>query len=125
MLSLSRTIKPLVKKPEEEIKREPSPELAKISALVTRPPKQKSASKKTEEGVLDGSLALPTDSFSTNLTSAASVPRSKKSNFQSLPQSEPVPHFDPSPKLPNNLIQPPQPPYYFVSTFIIVFMGII
>ncbi|XP_020280557.1 transcription initiation factor TFIID subunit 3 [Pseudomyrmex gracilis] len=106
------TIKPLVKKPEEEIKREPSPELAKISALVTRPPKQKSASKKTEEGILDGSLALPTDSFSTNLTSAASVPRSKKSNFQSLPQSEPVPHFDPPPKLPNP-IAPPQPPYYF------------
>ncbi|KAK2587163.1 hypothetical protein KPH14_002916 [Odynerus spinipes] len=37
------TIKPLLKKPDEETKREPSPELAKISALVTRPPKQKSA----------------------------------------------------------------------------------
>ncbi|XP_051173985.1 transcription initiation factor TFIID subunit 3 isoform X2 [Leptopilina boulardi] len=36
------TIKPLLKKPEDEtMKREPSPELAKISALVTRPPKQK------------------------------------------------------------------------------------
>ncbi|KAL0108606.1 hypothetical protein PUN28_015224 [Cardiocondyla obscurior] len=42
------TIKPLVKKPEEEVKREPSPELAKISALVTRPPKQKSAKVKAD-----------------------------------------------------------------------------
>ncbi|XP_012221841.2 transcription initiation factor TFIID subunit 3 isoform X3 [Linepithema humile] len=110
------TIKPLVKKPDEEIKREPSPELAKISALVTRPPKQKSASKKTEEGLLDGSPALPTDTFSANLISVplASVPRAKKSNFQSLPQSEqiPSPHFDP-PKIPNPLAPPQQPPYYF------------
>ncbi|XP_025988155.2 transcription initiation factor TFIID subunit 3 isoform X2 [Solenopsis invicta] len=110
------TIKPLVKKPDEEVKREPSPELAKISALVTRPPKQKSASKKTEEGILDGSPALPTDSFSANLTSAplASVPRAKKSNFQNLSQSEPIPspQFDNPPKLPNPLV-PPQPPYYF------------
>ncbi|XP_011708270.1 PREDICTED: transcription initiation factor TFIID subunit 3 isoform X2 [Wasmannia auropunctata] len=93
------TIKPLVKKPDEEVKREPSPELAKISALVTRPPKQKSASKKTEEGILDGSPALPTDSFSANLTSAplASVPRAKKSNFQNLSQkvkADPVPKKD-------------------------------
>ncbi|KAL6430615.1 hypothetical protein ACFW04_006899 [Cataglyphis niger] len=82
------TIKPLVKKSDEEVKREPSPELAKISALVTRPPKQKSTSKKTEEGILDGSPALPTDSFSANLTSVplASIPRAKKSNFQSLSQ---------------------------------------
>ncbi|XP_071557834.1 uncharacterized protein Taf3 isoform X3 [Temnothorax nylanderi] len=42
------TIKPLVKKPDEEVKREPSPELAKISALVTRPPKQKSAKVKAD-----------------------------------------------------------------------------
>ncbi|XP_071629738.1 uncharacterized protein Taf3 isoform X5 [Temnothorax longispinosus] len=93
------TIKPLVKKPDEEVKREPSPELAKISALVTRPPKQKSASKKTEEGILDGSPALPTDSFSATLTSAplASVPRAKKSNFQNLSQkvkADPVPKKD-------------------------------
>ncbi|XP_012543687.1 transcription initiation factor TFIID subunit 3 isoform X2 [Monomorium pharaonis] len=110
------TIKPLVKKPDEEIKREPSPELAKISALVTRPPKQKSASKKTEEGILDGSPALLTDSFSANLTSVplASVPRAKKSNFQNLSQNEsiPSPQFDNPPKLPNPLV-PPQPPYYF------------
>ncbi|KAL0108604.1 hypothetical protein PUN28_015224 [Cardiocondyla obscurior] len=111
------TIKPLVKKPEEEVKREPSPELAKISALVTRPPKQKSASKKTEEGILDGSPALPTDSFTANLTSAplASVPRAKKSNFQNLSQSEPIPtpQFDNPPKLPNPLAPPQQLPYYF------------
>ncbi|EZA56532.1 Transcription initiation factor TFIID subunit [Ooceraea biroi] len=110
------TIKPLVKKPDEEAKREPSPELAKISALVTRPPKQKSASKKTEEGILDGSPALPTDSFSANLTSVplASAPRAKKSNFQNLSQSELIspPHFDP-PKLLNPLVPPQQPPYYF------------
>ncbi|XP_032688842.1 transcription initiation factor TFIID subunit 3-like isoform X2 [Odontomachus brunneus] len=42
------TIKPLVKKPDEEVKREPSPELAKISALVTRPPKQKSTKVKAD-----------------------------------------------------------------------------
>ncbi|XP_011059618.1 PREDICTED: transcription initiation factor TFIID subunit 3 isoform X3 [Acromyrmex echinatior] len=42
------TIKALVKKPDEEIKREPSPELAKISALITRPPKQKSAKVKAD-----------------------------------------------------------------------------
>lgn len=117
-----RTIKPLVKKPDEEAKREPSPELAKISALVTRPPKQKSASKKTEEGILDGSPALPTDSFSANLTSVplASAPRSKKSNFQALSQSELIPpsHFDPPSKFPNPLVPPQQPPYYFVSTFV-------
>lgn len=41
LVSRYRTIKPLIKKPIEEKKREPSPELAKISALVTRPPKQK------------------------------------------------------------------------------------
>lgn len=121
-----RTIKPLVKKPDEEVKREPSPELAKISALVTRPPKQKSASKKTEEGILDGSPALPTDSFSANLTSAplASIPRAKKSNFQNLSQSEPIPlpQFDNPPKLPNPLVPPQQPPYYFVSTFFTIFM---
>ncbi|XP_025266483.1 transcription initiation factor TFIID subunit 3 isoform X2 [Camponotus floridanus] len=111
------TIKPLVKKPDEEIKREPSPELAKISALVTRPPKQKSTSKKTEEGILDGSSALPTDSFSANLTSVplASIPRTKKSNFQSLSQSEPIPssQFDNPPKVLKPLISPQQPPYYF------------
>ncbi|KAM0724336.1 Transcription initiation factor TFIID subunit 3 [Formica fusca] len=111
------TIKPLVKKPDEEVKREPSPELAKISALVTRPPKQKSTSKKTEEGILDGSPALPTDSFSANLTSVplASIPRAKKSNFQSLSQSEPIPssQFDNPPKVLKPLITPQQPPYYF------------
>ncbi|XP_018370792.1 PREDICTED: transcription initiation factor TFIID subunit 3 isoform X2 [Trachymyrmex cornetzi] len=109
------TIKALVKKPDEEIKREPSPELAKISALVTRPPKQKSASKKTEEGILDGSLALPTDCFSLTSAPLASVPRAKKSNFQNLSQSEPIPspQFDNPSKLPNPLVPPQQPPFYF------------
>ncbi|XP_043800787.1 transcription initiation factor TFIID subunit 3 isoform X3 [Apis laboriosa] len=110
-----RTIKTLLKKPEDETKREPSPELAKISALVTRPPKQKSASKKTEEGTLDGSPALPTDTFSANLTSVplATVPRAKKSLFKALPQRETPPsQFDPTPKLPTPLMQQ-QPPYYF------------
>ncbi|XP_076236410.1 TBP-associated factor 3 isoform X3 [Calliopsis andreniformis] len=110
------TIKTLLKKPEEEAKREPSPELAKISALVTRPPKQKSASKKTEEGILDGSPALPSDTFSANLTSvpiAIAVPRAKKSLFKALPQRETPPsHFDPAPKLPTPLTQQ-QPPYYY------------
>lgn len=119
-LFLSRTIKPLVKKSDEEVKREPSPELAKISALVTRPPKQKSTSKKTEEGILDGSPALPTDSFSANLTSVppASTPRTKKSIYQ----NEPSPHFDHTPKLPNPLAMQQQVPYYFVSTFVTIFM---
>ncbi|XP_076665958.1 TBP-associated factor 3 isoform X3 [Andrena cerasifolii] len=111
------TIKTLLKKPEEETKREPSPELAKISALVTRPPKQKSASKKTEEGTLDGSPALPSDTFSATLTSVplATVPRAKKSLFKALPQRETPPsHFDPAPKLPTPLTQQ-QPPYYFHS----------
>ncbi|XP_015440338.1 PREDICTED: transcription initiation factor TFIID subunit 3 isoform X2 [Dufourea novaeangliae] len=109
------TIKTLLKKPEEETKREPSPELAKISALVTRPPKQKSASKKTEEGILDGSPALPTDTFSASLTSVplATIPRAKKSLFKALPQRETPPsHFDPVPKIPTPLPQQ-QPPYYF------------
>lgn len=111
-----------MKKPDEDVKREPSPELAKISALVTRPPKQKSTSKKTEEGILDGSPALPTDSFSANLTSVppASAPRTKKSIYQSEPL--PSPHFDPAPKLPNPLAMPQQPPYYFVSTFVTISM---
>lgn len=116
-----RTIKTLLKKPEDETKREPSPELAKISALVTRPPKQKSASKKTEEGTLDGSPALPTDTFSANLTSVplATVPRAKKSLFKALPQRETPPsQFDPTPKLPPPLTQQQPPPYYFVSTFL-------
>ncbi|XP_033365396.1 transcription initiation factor TFIID subunit 3 isoform X3 [Bombus vosnesenskii] len=111
-----RTIKTLLKKPEDETKREPSPELAKISALVTRPPKQKSASKKTEEGTLDGSPALPTDTFSANLTSVplATVPRAKKSLFKALPQRETPPsQFDPAPKLPPPLTQQQPPPYYF------------
>lgn len=89
--------------------------MAKISALVTRPPKQKSASKKTEEGTLDGSPALPTDTFSANLTSVplATVPRAKKSLFKALPQREtPSSQFDPTPKLPTPLMQQ-QPPYYF------------
>lgn len=30
----------------DQVKREPSPELARISALITRPPKQKSSSKR-------------------------------------------------------------------------------
>nr|XP_034176337.1 transcription initiation factor TFIID subunit 3-like isoform X2 [Osmia lignaria] len=107
------TIKTLLKKPEEETKREPSPELAKISALVTRPPKQKLASKKTEEGTLDGSPVLPTDTFSASLTSVplATVPRAKKSLFKALPPRE-IPHFDPAPKfLPP--MTPQQPPYYY------------
>lgn len=117
-----RTIKTLLKKPEDETKREPSPELAKISALITRPPKQKSASKKTEEGTLDGSPALPTDTFSATLNSVplATVPRAKKSLFKALPQRETPPsQFDPAPKLPTPVTQQ-QPPYYFVSTFYIV-----
>lgn len=117
---LCRTIKALVKKPDEEIKREPSPELAKISALVTRPPKQKSASKKIEEGILDGSPALSTDSLSANTISVplATVPRTKKPLFQNLSQSELTPSL---PKFPNSLMMQQQPAYYFVSTFIAIF----
>ncbi|KAK9301978.1 hypothetical protein QLX08_005832 [Tetragonisca angustula] len=110
-----RTIKTLLKKPEDETKREPSPELAKISALVTRPPKQKSASKKTEEGTLDGSPTLSTDTFSANITSVpfATLPRTKKSLFKTLSQRETSQsQFDPAPKLPTPLMQQ-QPPYYF------------
>ncbi|XP_043489015.1 transcription initiation factor TFIID subunit 3 isoform X1 [Polistes fuscatus] len=119
MLMKKITIKPLLKKPDEDTKREPSPELAKISALVTRPPKQKSASKKIEEGTLDGSPALPTDSsFSLNFATVplATVPRAKKSLFKNLPQREPTPppHFDPTPKLPSPLItQQQSPPFYY------------
>ncbi|XP_063990504.1 transcription initiation factor TFIID subunit 3 isoform X2 [Diachasmimorpha longicaudata] len=43
------TIKPLLKKPEDIVKRESSPELAKISALVTRPPKPKIPKIKAEK----------------------------------------------------------------------------
>lgn len=32
--------------PGDQVKREPSPELARISALITRPPKQKSSNKR-------------------------------------------------------------------------------
>ncbi|KAG7208725.1 hypothetical protein KM043_014923 [Ampulex compressa] len=110
------TIKTLLKKPDEDVKREPSPELAKIAALVTRPPKQKSASKKTEEGTLDGSPALATDTFSANLTSVplATVPRAKKSLFKTLPQREKTPLLhDPTPKLPSPLLTQQQPAYYY------------
>ncbi|XP_043489018.1 transcription initiation factor TFIID subunit 3 isoform X3 [Polistes fuscatus] len=69
MLMKKITIKPLLKKPDEDTKREPSPELAKISALVTRPPKQKSAKAKADavsnkddakEDKENGSLLLAT-----------------------------------------------------------------
>lgn len=116
----------MLKKPDEDTKREPSPELAKISALVTRPPKQKSASKKIEEGTLDGSPALPDSSFSLNFATVplATVPRAKKSLFKNLPQREPTPPplFDPSPKLPSPLLTQQQPPpFYYVSTFMVIF----
>lgn len=35
-----------IDEPIEQMKREPSPELARISALITRPPKQKSSNKR-------------------------------------------------------------------------------
>ncbi|XP_066584595.1 transcription initiation factor TFIID subunit 3 isoform X2 [Prorops nasuta] len=110
------TIKPLLKKPEDEAKREPSPELAKISALVTRPPKQKATSKKTEEGTLDGSPALSTDtSFSTNLTSVPlPVSRTKKSLFKGLLYRESSPPQYENPiKISNSLPVQQQAPYYF------------
>lgn len=109
MLILRRTIKPLLKKPEEEAaKRESSPELAKISALVTRPPKQKTPSKKTEEGNLELNPALSSDSsFSTNITSVS--PRAKRSLFK--PPASPIYSYSssPSPPLPQE-----QPAFYYV-----------
>ncbi|XP_015584761.1 transcription initiation factor TFIID subunit 3 isoform X2 [Cephus cinctus] len=112
------TIKPLVKKPEEDVNREPSPELAKISALVTRPPKQKSASKKYDEGTLDASPALPSDtSFSTNHTSVplASIPRAKKALFKTQPLRVPSPpvHYDPPSKSSSPALPQQQAAFYY------------
>ncbi|XP_033213543.1 transcription initiation factor TFIID subunit 3-like isoform X2 [Belonocnema kinseyi] len=104
------TIKPLLKKPEEEAaKRESSPELAKISALVTRPPKQKTPSKKTEEGILELNPTLSSDSsFSTNISSVS--PRAKRSLFK--PPPSPIYSYSssPSPPLPQE-----QPAFYYVD----------
>ena len=115
---LRRTIKPLLKKSEEEAaRREPSPELAKISALVTRPPKQKTPSKKTEEGILDLNPTLSSESsFSSHITSVslATVPRTKKPLFKPL-ASPPIHTYSssPSPPLPQQ-----QPAFsYVVSIF--------
>ena len=111
---LHRTIKPLLKKPDEEAaKRDPSPELAKISALVTRPPKQKTPSKKAEEGILDHNPALSSESsLSTNLTSESlsTVPRTKKPIFKPL-ASPPIHTY---PKTPSPPLQQQQPAFYYV-----------
>ena len=52
--------------PDVTIKREPSPELARISALITRPPKQKSASKANQpkqenisESIVSPNISIP------------------------------------------------------------------
>jgi hypothetical protein len=90
VLVFCSTIKP-PKKPEEEVKREPTPELARISALVTRPPKQKSTSKKAEDGLLEAYATLPSEA---SLSSASLVPalRAKKPVFKALPRREPSPN---------------------------------
>ncbi|XP_012277504.1 transcription initiation factor TFIID subunit 3 isoform X2 [Orussus abietinus] len=109
------TIKPVFKKTEEDAsKREPSPELAKISALVTRPPKQKSASKRPEDGTLDASPAFPSEtSFSNNLAcvSIPNAPRTKKALFKPLPQRDPSPqtHYNDHPVTNVTLSSPPSP----------------
>ncbi|XP_014220804.1 transcription initiation factor TFIID subunit 3 [Trichogramma pretiosum] len=79
------TIKP-PKKPEEEVKNEPAPELARISALVTRPPKQKS-SKRMEDEITYTGLADACFS-STNHTPMTHM---KKPIFKALPVREPSP----------------------------------
>lgn len=110
------TIKTVTKKPEEEVKRELSPELAKISALVTRPPKPKSTSKKAEEGLIDMNPAFaPDNSFSTNLSSVstATVPRAQKTLFKALPPREPEPPV--SQYQPYTPITKPIEPFYYVS----------
>lgn len=82
------TIKP-PKRPEEEIKREPTPELARISALVTRPPKQKS-SKRADEGLLETSYTFPLEASFSN-ANHDTIPRVKKTIFKTLPLREPSP----------------------------------
>lgn len=113
--SICRTIKPVMKKMEEDGKREPSPELAKISALVTRPPKQKSTSKKAEEGTYIGNPALQT-SFSTDFSS---VTKSKKSSLKSIYANESPTYYDPIVKKINDPLPPQRPAFYFVSTFVL------
>ncbi|XP_003427022.2 transcription initiation factor TFIID subunit 3 isoform X1 [Nasonia vitripennis] len=85
------TIKP-PKKPEDEIKREPTPELAKISALVTRPPKQKSTSKKVEQGLLEAYAAHSSDA-SFSISTLDPTLRVKKPLIKALPRRD----FSPSP----------------------------
>lgn len=98
-----RTIKP-PKKPEEDVKREPSPEIARFSALVTRPPKQKT-SKKLEDGLLEAYSMLPSEATFSNSLNPSS--RIKKSIFKPMPVKETVPNpynnypnpYDSSPEL--------------------------
>lgn len=118
MIYYFRTIKPLLKKPEEEItKREPSPELAKISALVTRPPKQKAPSKKTEEGNLNLYPALSSESsFSTSL-SISSTPRTKRPIFKPL-ASPPMYAY---PSTPSPPLQQQQSTFFYVVSIFLTF----
>ncbi|XP_043468256.1 transcription initiation factor TFIID subunit 3 isoform X1 [Leptopilina heterotoma] len=106
------TIKPLLKKPEEEaIKREPSPELAKISALVTRPPKQKAPSKKSEEGNIDLYPALSSESSFSSSLSLSSTPRTKRPIFKPL-ASPPIYSY---PKTPSPPLQQQQSTFFYVD----------
>ncbi|XP_046485681.1 transcription initiation factor TFIID subunit 3 isoform X1 [Neodiprion pinetum] len=108
------TIKPLLKKPDDEVKREPSPELAKISALITRPPKQKSTSKRMEDGLLDVSPTFSSDINVTAHISSTPTPRAKKSLFKTLPPRESsVLSYSKTPDIPSPMLLQQQASFYF------------
>lgn len=92
------------------MKRESSPELAKISALVTRPPKPKATSKRAEDGIVETYPAYPSDTSVATSSMIEPVPRAKTHT--------PKTHFQKesfiTPKVPS-----PQPPaaFYYVSMF--------
>lgn len=99
------------------MKREPSPELAKISALVTRPPKQKAPSKKTEEGNLDLYPALSSESSFSSSLSLSSTPR-KRPIFK--PLASPPPYSNP--KTPSPPLQQQQSTFFYVVSIFLTFL---
>ncbi|PSN52047.1 hypothetical protein C0J52_04529 [Blattella germanica] len=101
MESSACVIKPVVKSQDEgnesapvsDVKREPSPELARISALITRPPKQKSSSKTAQpkqenisEPVAPPTISIPTPTVPRVGSTSSPTPTSGSSPI--LPKSK-------------------------------------
>uniref|UniRef100_W4VRD2 Putative bip2 n=1 Tax=Corethrella appendiculata TaxID=1370023 RepID=W4VRD2_9DIPT len=81
-----------------ETKREPSPELARISALVTRPPKQKPSSKNKKDDLNVSSDNLDTSSElnSPSIPSSSSTQPTSSSTSSAAPTTNPTPNINPS-----------------------------